>query len=384
MVKTRSETVKAPSVEDLGGASNQGDVSPEIPENKTEWQQRQEFTEQQLEKVSIIIPRISEAQNQLQVAHGNLCQIVQTNHETMSHRIDQLTTGIMNLEKKLDIMSKEKEARERQEYRTPRELDFSSNNSGKSLTGAFKKTTLNTNAVPFTPQFLNTNVDHRFKTAQKQQESNNRVPIVSNSTRRPNQGNQSEDEESIDLTIEKRSTRMSDKVRVDKWCLKFDGRTGLSVNEFIFRIETMQKHYNYPWSEIIRDFAIFVSGDASKCFWKVVKHNPEIRWPKLREALIHRFGSRKSDLTIWREMTERKQGQKEKFVDYFDAMIDLREQLTNDLPESEVIKLIKMNASRFIRNMVYPQTLSTIDDLFEACLEVESSFSQYEEAKRFH
>ena len=32
--------------------------------------------------------------------------------------------------------------------------------------------------------------------------------------------------------------------------------------------------------------------------------------------------------------------------------------------------------------MVYPQKIETVKELFEACIEVETAFSQYEEPKR--
>ena len=173
---------------------------------------------------------------------------------------------------------------------------------------------------------------------------------------------------------------VSDRMRVDKWGLRFDGRTGLSVTDFIFRLETMQRQYRYPWEEVLRDFTTFVAGDANKCYWKFLKSNQTITWPNLKAALLHRFGSRKMDLDIWREMTERKQGPKEKFVEFYDGMLDLREKLTKDLPDADVIKLIKQNASRFIRNMVYPQAINTIEELFEACIEVETAFSQTDQS----
>ena len=183
-------------------------------------------------------------------------------------------------------------------------------------------------------------------------------------------------------SVQPRQQAVCDRVRIDKWCLRFDGRTGISVAEFIFRLETTRNQYQYPWAEIMRDFPILVQGDALKLYWKFVRHNPEMSWPKLKEALQHRFGSRKLDLDIWKEMTERKQGHKEKFVEFYDAILDLRDKLSNDLPDREVIKLIKQNATRFIRNMVYPQKIETVEELFEACIEVETAFSQYEEPKR--
>ena len=289
-----------------------------------------------------------------------------------------------------------------------RRLQYSSNNSVNSNTGAIKKTnsnnvefqnqTLNLNAPVFTPRVQNLQTQNVTSDERNQNPTSSQFLFANTqvSQHRPNthHGSQVETEEIssspevINPEIRPRrnnhpySEKISDRVRVDKWGLSFDGRTGLSISEFIFRLETMQKLYKYPWSEILRDFTTFLSGDALKCYWKFIKNNSEMSWQKLKEALQHRFGSRKLDLDIWREMTDRKQGPKEKFVDFYDSILDLRGKLTKDLPDSEIIKLIKQNSARFIRNMVYPQAIGSIEELFEACLEVETTFSQYDEAKR--
>ena len=57
---------------------------------------------------------------------------------------------------------------------------------------------------------------------------------------------------------------ITDRIRIDKWNLFFDERSGLSINDLIFRIETLQRQYKYPWEEIIRDFTIFLKGNATK------------------------------------------------------------------------------------------------------------------------
>ena len=315
------------------------------------------------------------------------------------------------LENKVDSLTPQD--RSSQNPNIGKRLVYSSNSSINSQTGAVRKTTfnpnldqntvLNTNAPVFTPRiqnsqpgevvdqnpsasqfsfpnFQNQQVTQGFPSENHQSQGNNLqshyTEVISSSPEIVNP------EVRIRRTTSTSVEKISDRVRVDKWGLFFDGRSGLSISEFIFRLETMQRLYKYPWGEIMRDFTTFLSGDALKCYWKFVKSNSELSWPKLKDAFHHRFGSRKLDLDIWREMTDRKQGPKEKFVDFYDAIIDLRGKLSKDLPDSEIIKLIKQNSSRFIRNMVYPQSIGSIEELFEACLEVETTFSQYDESKR--
>ena len=52
--------------------------------------------------------------------------------------------------------------------------------------------------------------------------------------------------------------------------------------------------------------------------------------------------------------------------------MDLRVKLTKEVPDVEIVKLIKQNCARYIRNLLYPQPINSIEDLFEACIEIET------------
>ena len=86
-----------------------------------------------------------------------------------------------------------------------------------------------------------------------------------------------------------------------------------------------------------------------------MKNTSHITWEKIKTAMVKRFGSRKLGFDIWTEMTDRKQKFNEKFVEFFDDMVDLREKLTKEKPDVEIVKLVKQNFARYIRNLAYPQ-----------------------------
>ena len=64
------------------------------------------------------------------------------------------------------------------------------------------------------------------------------------------------------------------------------------------------------------------------------------------------------------------------FVQFYYDMMDLRDKLTKKVNDGDIVKLIKQNSVRYIRNLVYPWLVNSIEDLFESCIEIETVFSK--------
>uniref|UniRef100_A0A1I8NKY6 Retrotransposon gag domain-containing protein n=1 Tax=Musca domestica TaxID=7370 RepID=A0A1I8NKY6_MUSDO len=94
-------------------------------------------------------------------------------------------------------------------------------------------------------------------------------------------------------------------IRVDKLGLNFSGDPkGLRVMDFIKRLEIMQAQYNIPWSEVLRDFAFLVSGQAREWYWLHRQSNVYTDWVGLKEALISQYQTPQSKFDILRDMTD--------------------------------------------------------------------------------
>lgn len=175
-----------------------------------------------------------------------------------------------------------------------------------------------------------------------------------------------------------RTTTDNSKIRVDKWGLQFDGNTcHLAVEDFIFRLETLQKQYGIPWIEVLRDFHLLVVGDAKKWYWLMAQSNDVTsadKWPTLKMALMKQYQSTRSSFELMRDMVERKQMPGESIDAFFHTMNTLRSRLGMPMPEYEMIKMIKRNLRESVGKIVYPMSISSVEQLRIECIEAEKTF----------
>lgn len=173
--------------------------------------------------------------------------------------------------------------------------------------------------------------------------------------------------------------RYEARIRVDRWGLQFDGDSSrLAVEVFIFRLEHMQSRYGLPWDEILRDFHLLLSGAAKNWFWLHIKTNADLNWISLRKALLQQYQSARSDMEIMRDLVERKQLPGETIDAYFHAMSDMRARLTQNVPEDQMVRMIKANMKESISKYVWSMPVSTVNDLRIECREAEKTFGRRE------
>ena len=165
-------------------------------------------------------------------------------------------------------------------------------------------------------------------------------------------------------------------VRIDQWDLKFDGRRNgaITVEEFVFRIEYLQVHYNCPWKIIIRDFHTLLRENAKEWYWMYIRYNRNAEWEDLREALLLQYQSTTSDLDVIRDIVERRQQPNETVDAYFHELSKLRSKLDKSYPEISLIRIIKRNLRDGISRIVYPMSIYSIDQLRHECFQIEQNF----------
>jgi len=79
-------------------------------------------------------------------------------------------------------------------------------------------------------------------------------------------------------------------LKLERWNLKFDGEDPMhSVEDFVFRVEFLQRQYQCPWKDVLLGFHILLSGQAREWYWVHVKHSRADNWSQLRPALMDRF-----------------------------------------------------------------------------------------------
>lgn len=172
-----------------------------------------------------------------------------------------------------------------------------------------------------------------------------------------------------------RATSEPLRIRVDKLGLIFDGDSRrLRVDDFIYRLEHMQAQYNIPWEEIIRDFHLIVSGPAYEWFWLFKKTSYGMSWDSLKHALLAQYQTSRSNFEWLSDLVERKQMLNESIDSYFLEMCKLRSRLLQPLPEFDMIKILKRNIKESIGKIVYPMSVSSVEQLRIECNEAERHF----------
>lgn len=90
-------------------------------------------------------------------------------------------------------------------------------------------------------------------------------------------------------------------------------------------------HYNIPWSEIIRDFPLLLTGRAESWYWLFQKTNRFHDCEGLKYSLLSQYQSSKSNFGIITELAQRKQQHNESINTYFHIMGQIRAKLVQPI-----------------------------------------------------
>lgn len=165
------------------------------------------------------------------------------------------------------------------------------------------------------------------------------------------------------------------KFRVERFGLKFNGNPNhLAIEDFVVRLEHLQRQYSIPWSEILRDFHLLVSDTALEWYWLEVCGNNVLNWPALKHALLLQYRNPQTSFERIRELMERRQQVGEGLDSYFHALNKLRSRLEQPIAEYDFIKIAKKNLRGSIGRMVFAMDVSSVEQLRIACHEAERNF----------
>ena len=171
------------------------------------------------------------------------------------------------------------------------------------------------------------------------------------------------------------ATRLHTKIH--EWGLSYEGSRGpTTVEDFIFRVEYLQNHYQCPWAEVLRDFHRLLKGEAIEWYWLSLKSNPCMTWPQLKDNLFRQFRNMKSDLELMRNLVERRQNAGESIDEYFLAMTKLRSMLRVEMDNQDLIRIIKRNVRDNVSRMIYPLQIWSVEHLREECKQAEEHLAR--------
>ncbi|XP_073816257.1 uncharacterized protein [Musca autumnalis] len=143
--------------------------------------------------------------------------------------------------------------------------------------------------------------------------------------------------------------------RIDKWGLKFDGTSKTpSVEDFVFRVETLRADYNCPWSEVLRNFHHFLSGPALEWLWNYRRMHSYISdWASVKDALVKNFHRFESDFDIQRKILDRRQMNNEPFDEFCNAVLHLRNQQRHPIGEQDLVDIMKSNLKPSMMQLLF-------------------------------
>lgn len=160
---------------------------------------------------------------------------------------------------------------------------------------------------------------------------------------------------------------------INGWDIKFDGTRKLSVENFIYRIEsqvidTLGGNFN-----VLCDNAqcLFIK-DAKDWYWRYRRSVDRVTWPSLCQELRTNFEDHKTDTELKEDMRARKQGPTESFDDYKNIILHISENLHTPLREIELVEILQRGLRPKIRQQLLYVTINSVSQLRRLCLKSEN------------
>lgn len=152
-----------------------------------------------------------------------------------------------------------------------------------------------------------------------------------------------------------------------KWNVKFSGDKGskMTASDFLNILALKRDAHDVTWELIGAHFDNLLEGRALNWYYMYRKRNPQTEWSTLKEAFCQHFSRRETDEEIMVKIANRRQYEKESFDEFCDAMTDLRNQLTIDYSDEQMIGLLRNNCKLGIRQMLATYSPSNLNDFVD-------------------
>lgn len=164
---------------------------------------------------------------------------------------------------------------------------------------------------------------------------------------------------------------------MDAWKVKYDGSSDdMSVDEFIFRVETLAKSTNTSTEHLASGLHFLLSGRAANWYWIHIRKYPCQNWNALKRALTAHFAVEQSDAEIRVLIEARKQLPKESFADFSVAVQQLTVRLRRIVDEEETVEILKRNMNFRLRESLLFHEVNTVECLHSLCRKLEKIWSE--------
>lgn len=163
-----------------------------------------------------------------------------------------------------------------------------------------------------------------------------------------------------------RNSAQSYRVPPLKWNVKF---INMTVESFIFQITSLRRSNNCDWNDVLACFHLFLEGNAINWYWNLrsTTREEEFDWDYLSAQLILKYGNRKTDEEIWLQMAERKQGEREKFKDFYEAIERIHSLCREPRTDKSLMKLIRNSSKLAIQKHILTYEPDNLNDFIQKC-----------------
>lgn len=151
---------------------------------------------------------------------------------------------------------------------------------------------------------------------------------------------------------------------IGSWKLKFSGRSGLSVEDFLYRVEALtNQSLEGNFALLMSHISTLFEGCASDWYWRYHRRMPSVTWAALCDALRTQFKEERSDVSIRAEIHRRKQKEGESFDEFYESVVLLSDKLSVPLSDSALLESIRSNLLPEIQHELLYQMISTVPQL---------------------
>lgn len=152
------------------------------------------------------------------------------------------------------------------------------------------------------------------------------------------------------------------------WGLRFDGeKNGISVSDFLFRVETHKNRHHMDWDVIVDNFHLLIAGRADEFFWQLLRKEKSRRsnltWGKLSGAFINQFQTSSSDIEVMRDLLGMKQGREESYDSLYNRFVRLHSQLEVPLMEIQMVEILRGVLREEIKQLIFSAEIYDTDQL---------------------
>jgi len=166
---------------------------------------------------------------------------------------------------------------------------------------------------------------------------------------------------------------------ISNWDLKFDGSLRMSVENFIYRVESLTRDTLWGNFALLCEHAqCLFAGEAKDWYWRYRRSVERVTWPPLRNALRIHFEDYRTDSDFKDIMRRRKQGPTESFEDYKNSILKLSENLAAPLSERELIDILMHGLRPHTRQQLLFTPIQSVAQLRKYVLKGEYILSQIE------